>query len=43
MHMMYPSLIYGFLLLIKHMQHYEMTAYHAGDIDIYVIYAYDIK
>ena len=43
MHMTYPSLICGFLLLRKHMQHYKIIIYHTGDIDIYVIYAYDIK
>ena len=34
--MTYPSLIYGFLLFIKHMQYYEMIVYHAGDIYIYI-------
>jgi hypothetical protein len=28
-------------LFIKHMQHYEMTVYHVGDI-YNIIYAYDI-
>ena len=42
MHMMYSSLICEFLLLIKHIQHYDMTVYHTGDIDMYVIYAYKV-
>ena len=42
MHMMYPSLICGFILLIKQMQHYEMTVFHIGDI-YNIIYGYDIK
>ena len=37
-----PIISLWILLSIKHMQHYEMTVYYAGDIYI-IIYAYDIK